>query len=242
MRHPLCIKSNLVYVHLWHHAKIRFLDFLLHCRCLCASAFYSNYYITSHTLYFLNHPHLFAIFQFRSRNQFSFSVIILLPLLLYFFPFLVLFIHIHKSWNLFFWRSKNPTSKTVSKVNRAMLGQIFESNRNEWFFAHFSIGRLHFKQFLNYSMSSKAVSAMKIAEIMEEMASARSMPLKLTMFTSICYSKLVRIENERVRQVLRALLSVVAYTKNSPRVREIFYTPCITQSAWNLFSILRNLF
>lgn len=99
-------------------------------------------------------------------------------------------------------------SNAMFKVNRALLVHFVEANKMMYFRAHFSIGRPHAMQFLEWLMLLNAVFAIKITNVMRSEASTWSKCLELSMFESFSDLNLQKLCAEKVRQVPRVSLGV----------------------------------
>lgn len=99
--------------------------------------------------------------------------------------------------------------------------EAIETNK---FRVHLNIGRLHVKQFVKWAVSSNAVPAKKIADIIRAKASARSKPFTQTIFVSFSDPNFQKMGTEQAWQVLRAFFRIATNGKRGSRVRNFLYT------------------
>lgn len=102
-------------------------------------------------------------------------------------------------------------SKTMPKASCALLDHFAEAIETGYICARINIGKLNVKQFLKPIMFSIIVPATKISDAIMANVSARSKPLKLSMFSSFFDCNFQEIDTEKVEQVLHTSLAVETF-------------------------------
>lgn len=164
--------------------------------------------------------------QFLSLlSFFSISISIFFPSPFLSFPFLVLtffrpFLSLPANDKKVFTGA--AASSAMSKVNCTLLVRFVKTIKTPDLRAHFNIGRLYVKQFVEEIKFSNAAPDIKIVDVIMVRASARFKPLKLTTFASLPDPNFRKIGTGQVRQILQASFAVVMYARNDSRVRDFF--------------------